>query len=234
MLYVLLGAVGLVLLIACANVANLLLARAAARHKEIAIRNALGAGRGRIVRQLLTESVLLATLGGALGLVLGYSLVKLLVGLNEAKIPRAQEIGLDPAVFIFTALVAVVTGVFFGLVPALQVSRQDLHETLKEGGRTGASVVRRGLRSSLVVIEMALALMLLIGASLLIKSFFRVQQVTHLFRPAGIYAFADDQERCVLLVRLLEIYRRRRRQCRRAAFRKQDGCRCPRSFAFRR
>ncbi|MEP7271981.1 MAG: ABC transporter permease, partial [Acidobacteriota bacterium] len=186
MLFLLLGAVGLVLLIACSNVANLLLARGAARRKEIAIRNSLGAGRARIIRQLLTESMLLALIGGALGLMLGYFGVKLLVALNESRIPRASELGLDPLVFGFTALVSLATGIIFGLVPALQLSRDDLHETLKEGGRSGAGGVRSRVRSTLVVVEVALALVLLISAGLLIKSFFRVQQVDPGFRPQGL------------------------------------------------
>ncbi len=186
MLFLLLGAVGLVLLIACSNVANLLLARGAARQKELAIRNSLGAGRGRIIRQLLTESMLLALIGGALGLALGYFGVKVLVALNESRIPRAHELGLDPLVFGFTALVSVLTGVLFGLVPALQISRHDLHESLKEGGRSGAGGVRSRVRNALVVIEVALAMILLISAGLLIKSFIRVQQVDPGFRPQNL------------------------------------------------
>jgi putative ABC transport system permease protein len=186
MLYLLLGAVGLVLLIACANVANLLLARGAARQKEIAIRTSLGAGRARIIRQLLTESMLLALVGGALGLALGYFGVKLLVALNESRIPRANELGLDPTVFGFTALVSIVTGIVFGLFPALQISRNDLHEALKEGGRSGSGAIRSRVRNALVIVEMALALILLISAGLLIKSFIRVQQVNPGFRPENL------------------------------------------------
>ncbi len=185
-LLVLMVAVGLVLLIASANVANLLLARAAARQKEIAIRSALGAGRLRVIRQLLTESLLLAITGGAIGLTLGYWGVKLLVALNRDRIPRAQDISLDGWVVAFTIGISILTGIVFGLVPALQSSRSDLHETLKEGGRSGSGGTRSGLRSTLVVAEIALALMLLVGAGLLIKSFIKLQQVTPGFQPQNV------------------------------------------------
>jgi putative ABC transport system permease protein len=186
MLWILLGAVLCVLLVACANVANLLLARAASRQKEMALRAALGAGRARIIRQLLTESLLVALAGGALGLVIGYWGLKLLLGINEGRIPRAHEIGLDFNVLGFTFVVAIATGLIFGIAPALAVSRGDLQETLKEGGRGAGTGVRRGLRGALVIAEVAIALVLLAGAGLLIKSFARLQQVNPGFQPDGL------------------------------------------------
>ena len=189
-LLVLLGAVGFVLLIACANVANLLLARAAARMKEIAIRSALGADRARLVRQLLTESVHLALAGAVVGLALAYWTVKAIVTLTP-NIPRADEIGVDPAVMLFTLLVAVFTGLLFGMAPALQTSRADLQSTLREGGRTGAAeLTGRGLRRALVVAETALALTLLVGAGLLIKSVARLQGVDPGFNPDRLLTFS--------------------------------------------
>jgi predicted permease len=213
-LLLILGAVGLVLLIACANVANLLLARAAARGREMAVRTALGASRPRIVRQLLTESLLLSLLGGGLGLLLAMWGVDLLVGLSPANIPRLADTSLDPTVFLFTLAVSVLTGVVFGLAPALQASRLDLAESLKEGGRSGAEGARRNrLRSALVISEVAISLVLLVGAGLLLKSFRQLLNTDPGYSPERVLAltvalntkkFADDDSRAAFFREALE------------------------------
>jgi putative ABC transport system permease protein len=188
-LTILFGAVCFLLLIACANVANLLLARAAARQKEMAIRTALGARRWRIIRQLLTESVLLAVLGGGLGLLLAVWGIEALVALSPGNIPRLNEISLDARVLAFTFGVSLVTGVLFGLFPALQAANPNLNETLKEGGRGTTEGSRGGrARRALVVAEVALALVPLVGAGLMVKSFMRLQNVNPGFNPERVLA----------------------------------------------
>jgi putative ABC transport system permease protein len=184
-LLLLLCAVGAVLLIACANVANLLLARSEVRQKEIAIRTVLGAGRGRLIRQMITEALVLSALGGLLGVALGYVLIHGLVALDPLKIPRAHDITIDGRVLAFTALVAMISGMLFGLVPALQASRTDLQPALKEGGRD-SRVGTGWLRHALVVSEIAASVALVAAAMLLARSFTELLDVNSGFNPSRV------------------------------------------------
>jgi predicted permease len=211
-LLILLGAVGCVLLIACANVANLLLARAATREKEMAIRTAIGAGRWRVMRQLLTESVLLAFAGGAVGLLLAVWGLAGLRWLNPGNIPRMSAIAIDGRALAFTSAVVLLTGILFGLAPALRSSQVNLGETLKEGGRSLVGGHHR-LRNLLVVAEISLSLVLLISAGLLIRSFIRVQQVDPGFAPQNVLsmrlalvgpAYSDEARRVSFYQQLWE------------------------------
>ena len=187
-LLVLLAAVGFVLLIACANVANLLLARSTGRTREFAIRTALGAGTGRVVRQLLTESVLLAFGGGALGLFIATWGTQAAIKILPEALPRAEEIGMDGRVLLFTLAASLLAGILFGLAPALKTSRTDIHETLKEGGR-GASGARHRTQSVFVAVEMALALILLVGAGLMLRSLGKLWSADPGFDPRGVVSF---------------------------------------------
>jgi len=213
-LLVLFSAVGFVLLIACANVANLMLARGANRQKEIAIRMALGAGRARIVRQLLSESVLLAAVGGALGLLLAGWGGKFLVQLSAGTLPNISEIGIDRWAFGFTLLVSFGAGIVAGIAPAFQFSTADTSTTLKQGtGRTGGSSVKQRTRKALVISEVALSLILLIGAGLMIRSFWKLQQVNPGFNTSNILTmsvglspvkYSNAQQRAAFFDRALE------------------------------
>ena len=210
-LLMLLGAVGLVLLIACTNVANLTLSRAATREKEIAIRAAMGAERRRIVRQLLTESVLLASLGALLGLLFAAEGLALLKRLLPSDTPRLLDVHLDWRVLLFTTALALLTGIAFGLAPALQSSRADITDSLKSGGRGAALSVSQRLRSVLVIAEVAFAVLLVIAAGLMIRSFWALSHVNPGFQPEHILtaritpseSFCNDASRCLAFYRSL-------------------------------
>ena len=213
-LFVLLGAVGFVLLLACANVAHMLLARGAVREREITIRAALGAGRVRLVRQLLTESVLLSGIGGIIGLAIASYGVHVLVALGGAGLPRADEIGLDARVVVFTLVLSMATGLTFGIVPATRSARARLTESLREGGRAGAEGRRQHrLRDLLVASEFALALILLTGAGLAIRTFIALHDIDPGFDPRGVVtmvvsftgsAEASPERRVPFIAELLE------------------------------
>jgi putative ABC transport system permease protein len=212
-LLALFAAVGFVLLIACGNVTNLLLARGASRQKEIALRAALGAGRIRIVRQLLTESVLLALAGGAVGLLVGEWGVELLRTLQPANLPRMQELGINSTVLLFTFGVSLATGLVFGSAPALLISRSRLSETLKEGGRGSGSGGRHRLRGALVIAQVALSLVLLVGAGLQIRSFLHLMEVDPGFNPKNVLTmdvslpdtkYPDDDKRTAFIQQAVE------------------------------
>ncbi|MGB6789008.1 MAG: ABC transporter permease, partial [Candidatus Acidiferrales bacterium] len=185
-MWLLFGAVSLVLLIACANTANLLLARAATRTHEMGVRAALGARRGRLIRQVLTESLLLACGGGALGIFIAYAAIRLLLLLNPGNIPRLAETSLDPRVFIFALAISILTGIAFGILPALGVSRTHLTELLKQGGNKGIAGASKRWRHGLIVGEVALAVVLLAGAGLLVRSYLNLQSVSTGFSDATL------------------------------------------------
>jgi putative ABC transport system permease protein len=213
MLFTLLGAVAVVVLIACANVANLLLVRASVREKEIAIRSALGAGRRRIVMQMLAESLVLALIGGSLGVLLAYLAIGPIQSLGVDSIPRVAELALDRTVLLFTLAVSLATGVIFGLVPAWQAARGGLGAVLKEGGRSSTGSGGRWTRSALLVAEVALSIVLLVGASLLIRSFGKLTSVDPGFAADRVLTFSvalpsttypEDHNRVSFYDRLLE------------------------------
>src|ERR1700733_10219333 len=187
------ASVGFVLLIACVNLANLLLSRSSARRREFGIRSSLGAGQARIIRQLLTESIVLAFLGAVAGLALAWTGTRLLVNLSPTILPRASEIAIDGRALGFTALIAILTGVLFGLAPAIASSKTDLASALREGGRGNALGFRRNrLRSALVVGEVALALVLLSGAGLLMRSFYQLQSIDPGFDSRSVLTFRTN------------------------------------------
>ncbi|HXJ05869.1 MAG TPA: ABC transporter permease [Candidatus Acidoferrum sp.] len=213
-LLLLLGAVSFVLLIACVNVANLLLARSASRGREVAIRTALGAGRARVIRQLLTESVLLSLAGGLLGVLIAWSALEPLLKLAAGSVPQGAFIGLDPWVLAFTAGVSLLTGLLFGIVPAMRTAKLDLREALNEGSRgSTAGPGQHRLRGALVAMEIALAMLLLVGSGLLLRSFSRLQEVPPGFQPdhllvadipLSLTAYAKPQDRYQFFDRLVE------------------------------
>ncbi len=188
-LLTLLAAVCVVVLIACANVANLLLVRASIREKEVAIRTALGAGRSRLITQMLAESLLLAVTGGAFGLLLAWLAIPAIQTLGASSIPRVMDVSIDGTVLLFAAGASLVTGLLFGLVPALQLSKAGVHAVMKEGGRSSVSSGGRWLRNGLLVLEVALSLMLVVGSVLLLRSFAKLTNVDPGFRPDGVLAF---------------------------------------------
>ncbi len=188
-LMTLFAAVGVVVLIACANVANLLLVRASVREKEIAIRAAIGAGRRRLVLQMLAESLVLSLAGGALGLLLAYLAIPSIQTLSAGSIPRVLDVTIDTRVLAFVFIISVAVGVVFGLAPAWHVTRTTLGEVLKEGGRSSSSTGGRWLRNGLLILEVALSIVLLVGATLLLRSFAKLTSVDPGFRPEGVLTF---------------------------------------------
>src|SRR3989475_2423024 len=212
-LLVLLGAVSFVLLIACANVANLLLARSTGRSREFAIRAALGASPARVIRQLLTESVLLGIAGGCVGLVLAKLGVRILVAALAGSLPRSEEIALDGHVLFYTLGISVLTGIVFGLIPALKTLRPDTHETLKEGGR-GSSGARHRTQHVFIVVEMAMAVVLLIGAGLMIRTLSALGNINPGFDPHNVLTFSISSSSSAALTadQLRAMYRENLRQ----------------------